>query len=117
MNTNIQQLVEQPYLRTDIPPIEIGDTIRVHTRIREGQKERIQVFEGVLIRWKRGTANSAITVRKISHGIGVERVFPIHSPTVGKIEIKAQGAVRRARLFYLRKLTGKKARIKARRAN
>ncbi|MEE2904723.1 MAG: 50S ribosomal protein L19 [Myxococcota bacterium] len=117
MNTNVQQIIEQPYLRSDIPAMEIGDTLRVHTRIREGEKERIQVFEGVLIRWKRGTANSAITVRKISHGIGVERVFPVHSPTVGKIEIKAQGAVRRARLFYLRKLTGKKARIKARKVN
>lgn len=114
MNNNIQQLVEQPYLRTDIPPMEIGDTLRVHTRIREGEKERIQIFEGILIRWKKGTANSAITVRKISHGIGVERVFPLHSPTVGKIEIKSQGAVRRARLFYLRNLSGKKARIKGR---
>ena len=117
MNTNVQQIIEQPYLRSDIPAMEIGDTLRVHTRIREGEKERIQVFEGVLIRWKHGTANSAITVRKISHGIGVERVFPVHSPTVGKIEIKSQGAVRRARLFYLRKLTGKKARIKARKVN
>jgi large subunit ribosomal protein L19 len=117
MNNNIQQLVEQPYLRTDIPPMEIGDTLRVHTRIREGEKERIQVFEGILIRWKKGTANSAITVRKISHGIGVERVFPLHSPTVGKIEIKSQGAVRRARLFYLRNLSGKKARIKGRRVS
>jgi len=117
MNTNVQQIIEQPYLRSDLPAMEIGDTLRVHTRIREGEKERIQIFEGVLIRWKRGSANSAITVRKISHGIGVERVFPVHSPTVGKIEIKAQGAVRRARLFYLRKLTGKKARIKARKVN
>lgn len=114
MNTNVRELVEKPYLRSDIPPIEIGDTVRVHTRIREGEKERIQVFEGIVIRWKRGSIQSAITVRKISHGIGVERIFPIHSPVVAKVEIKSQGAVRRARLYYLRKLTGKKARIKAR---
>jgi large subunit ribosomal protein L19 len=114
MNSNVRELVEKSYLRDDIPPIEIGDTVRVHTKIREGEKERIQVFEGIVIRWKKGTINSAITVRKISHGIGVERVFPLHSPTVDKVEIKSQGQVRRARLYYLRQLTGKKARIKAR---
>ena len=114
MNSKIRELVEQPYLRAEVPPIEIGDTVRVHTKIREGEKERIQVFEGVVIRWKHGGTNSAITVRKISHGIGVERIFPLSSPTVDKIEIKSQGEVRRARLYYLRKLTGKKARIKAR---
>ena len=114
MNNQIRELVEKSYLRADLPEVEIGDTVRVHTKIREGEKERIQVFEGVVIRWKKGTTNSAIAVRKVSHGVGVERIFPIHSPAVEKIEVRSQGSVRRARLYYLRDLTGKKARIKAR---
>jgi len=126
MNTNVQELIEKPYIR-DLEKlvvskekkgasaeIEIGDTVRVHTKIREGEKERIQVFEGVVIRWKKGGIASAITVRKISHGIGVERIFPLHSPTVDKVEIKSRGVVRRARLYYLRQRTGKAARIKGR---
>jgi len=112
---NVVDLIEKPYLRTDMPAIEIGDTVRVHTRIVEAEnKERIQIFEGVVIRWRKGGLRSTVTVRKISHGVGVERVFPIHTPAVAKIEIKSRGQVRRARLYYLRDLEGKAARIKAR---
>ena len=112
---NVVDLIEKPYLRTDVPDIEIGDTVRVHTRIVEGEnKERIQIFEGVVIRWRKGGLRSTVTVRKISHGVGVERVFPIHTPAVAKIELKSRGQVRRARLYYLRDLEGKAARIKAR---
>jgi large subunit ribosomal protein L19 len=113
--SNVVDLIEKPYLRTDLPPMEIGDTIRVHTKLVEADgKERIQIFEGVVIRWRKGGVASTITVRKVSHGIGVERVFPVHTPTVAKFEIKARGEVRRARLYYLRDLEGKAARIKAR---
>lgn len=112
---NVVDLIEKPYLRADLPAIEIGDTVRVHTRIVEADnKERIQIFEGVVIRWRKGGLRSTVTVRKVSHGVGVERVFPIHAPTVAKFEIKARGEVRRARLYYLRDLEGKAARIKAR---
>jgi large subunit ribosomal protein L19 len=113
MNGLIDQ-IEAQYLRNDHPKLEIGDTIRVHTKIKEGEKERIQIFEGVLIRWKKGGARSSITVRKISHGVGVERIFPLHTPTIDKIEVKSHGRVRRARLYYLRDLSGKAARIKER---
>jgi large subunit ribosomal protein L19 len=112
--SNLSELVEKQYLRTDLPPFEIGDTVRVHSKIKEGDKERIQVFEGVVIRWRKGGINASITVRKISHGVGVERIFPLHSPAVDKIEVKAKGVVRRARLYYLRDLAGKAARIKSR---
>ncbi len=100
--------------RSEHPDFRSGDTVRVHVRIKEGDKERIQVFEGVVIR-RRGGGNSAtFTVRKISYGVGVERIFPLDSPMVAKIEVKARGKVRRSRLFYLRELTGKAARIKER---
>jgi large subunit ribosomal protein L19 len=112
--TQLSDLVEKQYLRTDIPEFEIGDTLRVHSKIKEGDKERIQVFEGVVIRWKKGGISASITVRKISHGVGVERIFPLHSPGVDKIEVKAKGVVRRARLYYLRDLAGKAARIRSR---
>lgn len=111
--TNPVDQIEQSYLR-ELPPIEIGDTVRVHTKIREGDKERIQIFEGVVLRWKRGGLRSTVTVRKVSHGVGVERIFPVHAPTIDKIEVKSRGRVRRARLYYLRDLAGKAARIKAR---
>jgi large subunit ribosomal protein L19 len=113
MNSIIQE-VEKAYIRTDHPKLQIGDTVRVHTKIREGDKERIQIFEGVVIRWKKGGARASITVRKISHGVGVERVFPLNTPTIDKIEVKSHGRVRRARLYYLRELSGKAARIKER---
>src|SRR5688500_10854880 len=107
-------VVQKPSLRADLPELNIGDTVRVHMKIREGDKERIQIFEGVVIRWKRGGARASITVRKISHGVGVERIFPLGTPTIDKIEVKSHGRVRRARLYYLRDLAGKAARIKER---
>ncbi|HGY55534.1 MAG TPA: 50S ribosomal protein L19 [Caldithrix abyssi] len=99
-------------LRTDIPQFRPGDTLAVHVRVIEGDKERIQVFEGVCIKRKGGGINETFTVRKISNGIGVERVFPLHSPRLAKIELKRRGKVRRAKLYYLRELRGKAARIK-----
>jgi large subunit ribosomal protein L19 len=92
-----------------------GDTVRVHQVIQEGEKERIQVFEGVVIRINRNGARSTFTVRKVSYGIGVEKVFPVHSPLIEKVEIKMRGRVRRSRLYYMRKLRGKAARIKEKR--
>jgi large subunit ribosomal protein L19 len=102
------QLVERPDMRP-------GDTLRVHVKVREGEKERIQVFEGVLIAQHRGGARASFTVRKVSFGQGVERIFPLHSPVVGRIEIVRSARVRRAKLYYLRKLRGKAARLRARR--
>ncbi len=96
------------------PDFRAGDTVRVHVRIKEGDKERIQVFEGVVIVRRRAGSGSTFTVRKISYGVGVERIFPLHSPLIAKIEVKARGKVRRSRLFYLRELTGKAARIRER---
>jgi len=104
--------LEQEQLRADIPEFRPGDTLRVHVKVKEGEKERIQVFEGVCIARKHGAVRETITVRKISAGIGVERIFPIHSPILDKIEVVRRGRVRRAKLYYLRKLRGKKARIK-----
>ncbi|MFP8880161.1 MAG: 50S ribosomal protein L19 [Myxococcota bacterium] len=100
-------------LRRDLPPFRSGDRLRVHVRIREGEKERIQIFEGVCIRRKRGGPAATFTVRKISYGVGVERVFPVESPSVTKVEIKQRGHVRRSRLYYLRDLSGKKARLRS----
>ena len=96
------------------PEFRAGDTVRVHVRIKEGDKERIQVFEGVVLQKRRGGASSSFVVRKVSYGVGVERIFPLHSPTIAKIEVKARGRVRRARLTYLRDLSGKAARIRER---
>ncbi len=101
-------------IRSDIPDFRPGDTLRVHARIVEGDKERVQVFEGVCIRRSRGAIRSTFTVRKNSYGVGVERTFPLHSPRIDKIEVKSLGEVRRSRLFYLRDLSGKAARIKER---
>ncbi len=109
----IQEL-EQAALRTDHPEFRPGDTVRVHVRIKEGDKERIQVFQGVVIQRHRGGVHASFTVRKVSYGVGVERVFPTHSPMIAKIEVKSRGRVRRSRLYYLRELTGKAARIKDR---
>jgi large subunit ribosomal protein L19 len=105
--------VHQDALRRDLPPFRAGDTVRVHVRIREGDKERIQVFEGVVIQRRGGGAGETFTVRKVSSGVGVERIFPVQSPSVTKLEIKRRGHVRRARLFYLRELSGKKARLRS----
>jgi large subunit ribosomal protein L19 len=103
--------VEQESLRRDLPPFRVGDTVRVHAKIKEGEKERIQVFEGVVIRRRGGSRAETFTVRKVSNGVGVERVFPVQSPLVTKVEIKSRGFVRRSRLYYLRDLSGKKARL------
>ncbi len=113
MNSVIDQ-IEAPYLRKDHPRIQIGDTVRVHSKIKEGEKERIQVFEGVVIRQRRGGTSASLTVRKVSHSIGVERSYPLHTPSIEKIEIKSHGKIRRAKLYYLRRLSGKAARIKER---
>lgn len=107
--------IEREQLRLDIPRFIPGDTVKVHVRIREGEKERIQVFEGVVISKRSGTTNASFIVRKVSYGIGVERVFPLHSPTISKIEVVTNGRVRRAKIYYLRNLRGKAARIKERR--
>ena len=109
--------IEELGMPTDvktIPEFRSGDTVRVHVRILEGDKERIQVFEGIVIRRKRAGASSNFTVRKLSYGVGVERQFPLFSPLISKIEVKSRGKVRRSRLFYLRDLRGKAARIKDR---
>lgn len=111
---NIIDEIEQGFICKDLPSFRAGDTIRVHFRIQEGDKERVQVFEGVVIDLRRGGNRANITVRKMSFSIGVERIFPLASPRIEKIEVVQRGRVRRAKLFYLRALRGKKARIKAR---
>jgi large subunit ribosomal protein L19 len=103
--------VENETLRRDLPPFKVGDTVAVHVKVREGDKERIQVFQGLVIRRRGGGVGETFTVRKISSGVGVERVFPVQSPLVTKVDIKSRGYVRRARLYYLRGLSGKKARL------
>jgi large subunit ribosomal protein L19 len=110
---NSVDVIEQEIQRRDLPPFRPGDTVRVHVKIREGDKERTQVFEGVVIRRRKGANNGSFTVRKISYGVGVERIFPISSPNVEKVEIKSRGHVRRSRLYYLRDLKGKKARLRS----
>ena len=107
--------VEQPYLKSEIPEFRAGDTVRVHVRVVEGNKQRIQVFQGVVIARRGGGTRETFTVRKISGSIGVERVFPLHSPVIEKIEVVRRGKVRRAKLYYLRELRGKAARIEERR--
>ena len=109
---NPLEIVEREQLRTDLPDFRVGDTVKVHVKIVEGEKERIQPFEGVVIRKKRGGIRSTFTVRKISYGIGVERIFPTHSPRLDRIDVISRGKVRRAKLFYLRGLKGKAARIR-----
>lgn len=109
---NILEQLEKEQMRTDLPAFKSGDTLRVHVRIREADKERIQVFEGIVIKNKKGGSRASFTVRKISYGVGVERIFPLHSPIIDRIEVVQQGRVRRSRLYYLRELKGKAARIK-----
>ena len=104
--------IESSFRRTDLPELRSGDSVRVHTLIKEGDKERVQVFEGVVIGQHRGGSRASFTVRKISYGVGVERIFPLHTSRIEKIEVLSQGQVRRARLNYLRGLQGKAARIK-----
>ena len=107
--------INSEQLKSEIPHFKPGDTVRVHTLIQEGNKERVQVFEGVVLRRNGGGTDETFTVRKVSHNIGVERVFLLHSPRVQKIELKTAGRVRRARIYYLRELSGKAARIKGER--
>ncbi len=113
---DILHTVSAHQLRDDIPQFKAGDSLAVHVRVIEGDKERIQVFEGVCIKRKGSGVNETFTVRKISHGVGVERVFPIHSPRLARVEVKRIGKVRRAKLYYLRELRGKAARIKEKQA-
>jgi large subunit ribosomal protein L19 len=112
---NAIEILEKEHLRMDIPDFKPGDTVKVNFKIQEGDKERIQIFEGVVIRRRRGNTRGTFTVRKISYGIGVERIFPLHSPYIDKIEVVSRGRVRRSRLYYLRGRKGKAARIKEQR--
>jgi large subunit ribosomal protein L19 len=112
---NKLEAIEKEQMRMDIPRFDVGDTVKVHVKIKEGEKERIQVFEGTVIRKTGGLTRSSFTVRKISYGVGVERIFPIHSPVIEKIDVITKGKVRRAKLYYLRKRKGKAARVKEQR--
>lgn len=111
---NLVQKIAKEQLRTDLPDFRPGDTVRVHVKVIEGQRERIQVFEGVVIKRRGSDISETFTVRKISYGVGVERTLPLHSPKIDKIEVTRRGRVRRAKLYYLRQLRGKAARIKER---
>ena len=108
---NIIEKIQREGLRSDLPDFQAGDTVRVHTKIKEGDKERIQIFEGVVLRKKGHAREATFTVRKVSYGVGVERIFPVFSPMIDRVEVASRGKVRRARLYYLRNLSGKKARI------
>ncbi len=112
---NIIDQLEMEQMRLDHPDFRAGDTIKVHAKIKEGDKERIQIFQGVVIKKTKGLASARFTVRKISGGVGVERIFPLNSPAIDKIEVVTHGRVRRSRIYYLRNLRGKAARIKERR--
>src|SRR5438270_6082817 len=112
---NTLDALDADSLRDDIPSFRPGDTLKVHVRVVEGSRSRIQVFQGVVIRRQGGGARETFTVRKISYGVGVERTFPVHSPSIDKIEVVSRGRVRRAKLYYLRSLRGKRARIRERR--
>lgn len=109
---NAIELVEKPQITTDRPDMQSGDTVRVHVKVREGDKERIQIFEGIVIGMHRGGARASFTVRKVSFGQGVERIFPLHSPIIAKLDVVRSARVRRAKLYYLRALKGKAARMK-----
>ena len=115
MMNSIIESVENQQMRTDLPSFQSGDTVRVHVKIKEGDKERIQVFEGVVIARKHDGVRESVTVRKTSFGVGVERIFPLHATVVDRIEVIRRGRVRRAKLYYLRNLQGKAARIRERR--
>ena len=106
------KLIEQSSLKNEVPEICIGDVVKVHVRIKEGDKTRIQIFEGTIIAKKHGGVNETFTVRRVAHGCGIERVFPVHSPSVEKVEVVRKGKVRRAKLYYLRDRVGKAAKVK-----
>ena len=112
---NLLEAIDKEQMKEDLPAFRPGDTVKVHVKVRERGKERIQIFEGVVISIRRGAKRSTFTVRKISFSVGVERIFPLHSPNVAKIDVIRFGKVRRAKLYYLRKLRGKAARIKEKR--
>jgi large subunit ribosomal protein L19 len=109
--------IEREMMRLDLPSFGPGDTVKVHVKIKEGEKERVQAFQGVVISKRGGGTRATFTVRKVSYGIGVERIFPLHSPVIDRIEVISHGRVRRSKIYYLRKLRGKAARIKERRIN
>jgi large subunit ribosomal protein L19 len=109
------EMLTREQMRTDIPDFRAGDTVKVHVRIKEGDKERIQVFQGVVLRRRGSGLDATFTVRKVSYGVGVERIFPLHAPVIDRIEVVTRGRVRRSRIYYLRNLRGKAARIKERR--
>ena len=109
---NLVDLVEQPYLKEETPAFRIGDTVKVHVKIKEGDKERVQIYEGVVIARKGKGLTETFTVRKLAYNVGVERTFPVHSPRLEKIQVVRSGKVRRAKLYYLRERTGKAARLK-----
>lgn len=111
---NAIQLIEQQQLRKDVPQFNVGDTVKVHAKVVEGKRERIQVFEGIVLKKQNGGIRETFTVRKISYGVGVERTFPLHSPRIEKIEVVRKGKVRRAKLNYLRNRVGKAAKVKER---
>jgi len=109
---NALELIAKDSMKAEPPVIEIGNTVKVHVRIREGERERIQIFEGTVIARQHGGISETFTVRRLSHGVGVERVFPVHSPTVDKVEVIRKGKVRRGKLYYLRDRVGKAAKVK-----
>ena len=107
------KLIEQSSMKAEAPVVEVGDLVKVHVRIKEGEKYRIQIFEGTVIAKKHGGINETFTVRRVAHGCGIERVFPLHSPTVEKVELVRNGKVRRAKLYYIRDRVGKAAKVKS----
>ncbi len=109
---NLVDIIEKENIKKDVPDFNIGDTVRVYVKVVEGDRERLQAFEGIVIARKNGSIRESFTVRRISFGVGVERTFPIHSPRISRIEVVRKGKVRRAKLYYLRDLTGKAARVK-----
>ncbi len=114
MNAEIIKEIEEEQKKKEVPEFNVGDTVKVHNKIREGNRERVQIFEGTVLKKQGGnTSRATFTVRKISNGVGVEKTWPMHSPNIEKVEVTRRGKVRRNKLFYLRKLTGKKAKVKA----
>jgi len=109
------EIIEREHIKMGLPQFKGGDTVRVHVKVKEGEKERIQVFEGLVIRKRKGGMGASFTARKISYGVGVERIFPLNSPIIDKVEVVQRGRVRRSRLYYIRNLKGKAARIKEKR--
>jgi len=114
---DIMKIIEQDYVKPDVPRIQVGDTVKVHIKIKEGTRERIQIFEGFVLKIQNGGIGKTFTVRRIASGVGVEKTFPIHSPRIDKIEVVRHGDVRRAKLNYMRQRTGKAAKIKSKEKN